>query len=149
MKGLQEPATMAHIVAGNSAVDYSAFGPPTYKDKLDVKSHRNFIPLCGTKGLAQSCHNEFDTFLLAFLYSPFEGAYKVISLNPQWRHFDLNGSNISLSHNPYRRLLSWRCRKSLLEHGHRVSKDNVMDTVMLANLSEESRSIMQVEVKNH
>ena len=41
-----------------------------YVDELDSKSKRNFIPLCGTKGQAGTCHNEFDNYGITLLYNP-------------------------------------------------------------------------------
>ena len=47
--------TKAHIVAGKKRVDYSLFCQPLYIDELDVKSPRNFIPLCGNGGKEGTC----------------------------------------------------------------------------------------------
>ena len=135
--------TKAHLVAGNSSLDYSPFCKPHYKSDLNVKSPRNFIPLCGTLGIPGSCHHEFDTYRITLIYNPLEENYRVYSFNP-----DL--PNHSLLHNrivevpdecrPYTRLLSWRAKKCILEFGSKV-EDNVMDIITLANLSEDSRSI--------
>ena len=72
------PVTMAHIVAGDSEMDYSPFSRG-YVSKLDVKSPRNFLPLCGTLGSYGSCHDEFDKFRLTLLYRPFQSTYTIFS----------------------------------------------------------------------
>ena len=70
--GEKNNVTKAHIVAGNRSVDYSAFSKPVYKDELDVKSPRNFLQLCGVvDGVEESCHNEFDKYLMTLIYNPF------------------------------------------------------------------------------
>lgn len=51
--GKKDGLTMAHLISEveeSGDVSLSAFGKPTYVDNLDVKSSRNFILLCGTKG---------------------------------------------------------------------------------------------------
>ena len=74
--------TLAHIVAGNMDVKYSVFGKPTYKNNLEIKSARNFLPLCGNAGKEGtcSCYNEFDKYLMTLLYQPFENVYRVYCL---------------------------------------------------------------------
>lgn len=112
LKGFTVPAKAAHIVANNSSINYAFFNYPKYADDLDPHCIRNYIPLCGTSGEADSCHNEFDQFLLTFIYNPMQQNFQIASLRPGWRHYDLNGASITFSHQPYRRLLAWRSRHS-------------------------------------
>ena len=134
-------ATMAHIVSGNSNTKYPDFNTPRYKTDLDNKSSRNYIPLCGTLGKANSCHNEFDSFLLTFLYNPLTRKYFIISLNESWINHHRHGTEIELKHNPYNRLLVWRTRKCLIEFGSKFSFDQVSKIIGAADLSEETHSL--------
>jgi hypothetical protein len=63
-------ATLAHLLAGNSAVNYASFGCPKYRDDLKIKSPRNFIPLCGSHGQIGTCRNEFDCYKMSLLFNP-------------------------------------------------------------------------------
>ena len=139
-------ATMAHIVAGNKDVDYAPFGKPYYKDDLDVKSSRNFLPLCGHLGAADTCHNEFNKYLMTILFNPFESSYKVFCFNPQFAKYNTVHNtviNVSAEHPPYLRLLAWRTRMCLNSNLHMISANSTtIDTLLeLANFSEQSKSI--------
>jgi hypothetical protein len=113
--GTTNNITIAHIVAGSNDIDYSAFNKG-YETPLDVKSARNFLPLCGTLGLQGTCHDEFDRYRITLLYNPFDDVYTIFCL-------DLNNSPKAGLHNqnivvdpnfpPYRRLLAWRTRKCI------------------------------------
>ena len=137
--------TVAHLVAGNADVNYSVFGKPTYIDDLDVKSVRNFIPLCGAIGMEGSCHNEFDNYLIGMVPIPLgEGSNQctLICLRPSFAKYkELNNKIISvLEPHPYRRLLAWRNRKCLLEHGQycSVGIENILGA---CDLSENANSV--------
>jgi hypothetical protein len=135
--------TKAHIVAGNKDVDYSVFSKPNYIDNLDVKSPRNFIPLCGTDGKEGTCHNEFDKYLMTLLYNPLQGTFEVRCLRDSFPKYDLcHGRvvHIDLSNPPYRRLLAWRTRKCILEHQPMI-RGEVNEWLLLCNFSENSHSI--------
>jgi len=139
-------ATMAHIVSGRHDTSYHEFNTPKYKTDIDNKSPRNYLPLCGVLGTAGSCHNEFDLFLLTFMYNPLSRAYRIISLNELWIHHHLlNGQEIPFPNNPYKRLLVWRTRKCLLEHGNKFPIAEVEATIEAGNLSEESLSLADVD----
>lgn len=135
--------TLAHIVPGNSLISYKAFGRPRYRDDLNIKSIRNFLPLCGTEGLAESCHNEFDKYLLTILYDPFLKVFKALSLNALWsKHDACNGKTLRLSHTPYRRLLAWRTRHCFQVNSFLLNGISDIDALIsAANFSEESHSI--------
>ena len=82
-------------------------------DELDSKSKRNFIPLCGTKGEAGTCHNEFDNFGITLLYNPLTKKYVKYCLNPDFKpNENLHGEETEITGEfpPYCRLLSWRSR---------------------------------------
>jgi hypothetical protein len=137
------PVTNAHIVTSGCS-SYAVFGPPQYKNALDVKSPRNFLPLCGTLGrYPGSCNDLFDKYLLTLLYNPFERNYKVWCLVSGQQ--DLQGNLlhekvISLQHEPYRRLLAWRTRKCINVHGD-LLPDGGEALLLASNFSEESRSV--------
>lgn len=136
------PITMAHIVAGASDLDYSPFSTG-YRTPLDVKSPRNFLPLCGTEGSYGTCHDEFDKFRITLLYNPFTLSYSIFCL-------DLGSSpkaglhettiNVDEDFPPYRRLLAWRTRKGLLEYGSKMP-DKGDSLFTLAKFSDRSRSV--------
>ena len=150
--GSNEGVTLAHLVAGNAYVDYSSFGIPTYREDLDVKSARNFIPLCGTLGMEGSCHNEFDQYLITVVHNPFGEAgnqYKIQCLRPDFaKYVELNHKIIVVKEPyPYRRLLAWRNRKCLLEHGH-LCGNEVIDIVRAGDLSEIANSVNNDDLDN-
>ncbi len=137
LKGLTVPANAAHIVASNSSINYALFNRPHYPDDIDPKCIRNYIPLCGTLGEKDSCHNEFDQFLLAFIYNPLERNFIITCLRSSWTHYDLNGSTISFSHQPYRRLVAWRSRHCFQVHAHLVP-DEIWQSTTAIDLSDGS-----------
>jgi len=143
--GSNAGVTLAHLVAGNSDVNYSVFGKPTYIDDLDVRSVRNFIPLCGTHGMDGSCHNEFDNYLIGVVPIPLgEGPNncRLICMRPAFAKYEeLNDKIIEvIEPHPYRRLLAWRNRKCLLEHG-RYRTTVIENTLLACDLSENANSL--------
>jgi hypothetical protein len=134
--------TMAHIVAGATGVDYSPFCLG-YSTPLDVRSARNFLPLCGTEGNSGTCHDEFDKFRITLLYNPLRVVYTIYCLDlVNSPKADLHLRDIAVDPNfpPYRRLLAWRTRKCLLEHGCRMA-DKGDALFLLATFSDGSRSV--------
>ena len=159
--GSDEAVTLAHLVAGNADVNYSPFGKPNYRDALDVKSPRNFILLCGTFGKRGSCHNEFDNYLIGMVPVPLavplavpleEGASHctLICLRPTFEKYEeLNNKIITvLEPHPYRRLLAWRNRKCLLEHGRLCSDNDIQNALRACDLSEIANSINDGDADN-
>ena len=148
LKGLVVPAKSAHIVASNKSINYELFNYPNYADDINPKCIRNYIPLCGTLGEANSCHNEFDQFLLTFIYNPMQQNFQIVCLRADWRHYDLNGRSITFLHQPYRRLLAWRSRHCFQIHGHLVPEEMWQSTTAI-NLSDGSyASIEEVEIED-
>jgi len=73
--GTTEAVSIAHIVS-TGKVAYDHFGPTYgYRTPLNVFSVRNFIPLCGTLGQRDSCHDAYNRHLVAILHNPFEQRY--------------------------------------------------------------------------
>jgi hypothetical protein len=127
--GSKKNLTLAHLITEIQTTDESAkdisfdvYGPPTYKDRLDTKSSRNFLRLCGTKGMKGTCHDMFDNFRLSLMYNPFRGDYQIFSVDSGHR---LHMKRITLSEEapPYRRLLCWRFKKALLLYGSVLGTD--------------------------
>ena len=133
-------ATRAHLVSGSHETTYPEFGIPTYSDNLDVKSVRNFIPLCGTKGMKGSCHDAFDTFRLTILFNPFGNNYYCYCLHEQdFRNYNaLHMKTVVFheDHKPYRRLLAWHARKCFNEHPYWVSREDIPRLLSAVDLSE-------------
>lgn len=136
--------TKAHIVAGNHYVDYSPFGVSNgYCTDLDVKSPRNFIPLCGSLGREGTCHHAFDKYLLTIMFDPITTIYRVISFDPSFaKHAIVHNRelNVPAECRPYTRLLTWRARKCMLEHGSRITDDlaAVLTAIDLSDVSKAS-----------
>lgn len=106
---------MAHLISeiqDSDGISLAVFNRPTYQEDLDVKSPRNFLRLCGTKGAEGTCHDGFDYFRLSLIYDPAEQNYIIFSVDFTSL---LHLKRISLSSDmpPYKRLLCWRFRKSI------------------------------------
>ena len=113
--GETEGVTAAHLVAAVKDCDYKEFGQLNgYTDELEVTSPRNFLPLCGTKGQAGSCHDEFYNYRIALLYNPIERKYCVHCLDESFKDGKVHGNVFEISgpSPPYRRLRAWRSRKA-------------------------------------
>jgi hypothetical protein len=138
-----ENVTMAHIVSGSSRSDYGPFNPPKYKSAVDVKSVRNFLPLCGTDGVSDSCHNQFDKYLVTLLYDPTNTSYTVFSLNKAWeKHSQVHLKSVQLPSQPYRRLLAWRTRYCFMINASALDDGfDVPAFVDMIDFSEKSHSI--------
>lgn len=127
---------------GSKDLDYSPFSKG-YVAELDVKSPRNFIPLCGTLGSYGTCHDEFDKFRLTLLYRPFASTYTIYCLDmdeSSKKSLHLKDIVVDPNFPPYRRLLAWRTRKSLLEYGSEMS-DTGEGLFELAKFSDHSKSV--------
>ncbi len=133
--------TMAHLISEidpiSSDVNLDVFGPPNYHDAINVKSPRNFLRLCGTKGQRGTCHDMFDHFRLGLNYNPLRQTYFIYSVDST--HF-LHEKEIRLSEMtpPYRRLLAWRFRKMILEFGHLFNGMPLLDVVDHSDVSSEA-----------
>jgi hypothetical protein len=117
--GSSEDVTMAHLISEvqeSDGVSLAMFNCPHYKTDLVVKSPRNFIRLCGTKGRRGTCHDAFDHYCLSLIYDPAQGNYIIWSVDAS---SGLHQKRITLSTEfpPYKRLLCWRFRKSIETFG--------------------------------
>lgn len=144
------PVTKAHIVTDNSRIDYSAFGTSNgYATPLDVKSVRNFLPLCGVKGRVGSCHDAFDTYTIGMLYNPLTSKYFLFCLDHNFAKYEeLNGKELTVDsrHQPYRRLLAWRSRRCAVVNGFCLkSKEEVDSFITLCEFSAASKSEVDEE----
>jgi len=137
--GSTENVTKAHIVASNITADYSAFGRPVYRDDLNAKSVRNFLPLCGVKGTNGSCHREFDTYKMAILYDPTKSSYVCYCLDPTFPKYKVvHGKPLKVhkNHRPYTRLLTWRTIKCCNEYPDLLSSEELQKLVVGTDLSD-------------
>ena len=140
--------SVANIVPGSRDLDYTIFSSG-YESPLDVKSPRNYLPLCGTREVYGTCHVEFDKFRITLLYDPLVSKYKIFCL-------DLLKSTKNILHEkvievglefpPYRRLLAWRARKCILEHGSKM-EDKRIALFEFAKFSDRSKSIASEDVE--
>ncbi len=141
-----EDVHSAHIVAATKDCDYKEFGKSHgYKDDLNLKSPRNFIPLCGTKGQVGTCHNEFDNYAITLIYNPLSKKYVVYCLNRNFKEGVLHNKEIEISGEfpPYRRLLAWRSRHCAQVNQFLFADNNSshVDFLTACKFSEDSRSI--------
>lgn len=141
--------TKAHLIAGNKMIDYTPFGIPTYKDDLDVKSARNFLPLCGTEGQEGTCHNEFDKFLMSLLYDPFSGKYSIFCFNTKFsKYTQCHGKEVAVNESfpPYRRILAWRFRKCIQEQQYLIRPEDIDNLLRKCEFSEKSKSVADEDI---
>lgn len=104
--------TRAHLITNSKALSdvYKQFGTSGgYMDDFDPGSKRNHIPLCGTKGERNTCHDDFDNFRLSLLYDPFKKTYYFYSVIDQRKVVNVPSNVLHLQ--PYRRILCYRARK--------------------------------------
>ena len=134
-------ATRAHLISGNSTTVFEGFGPPRYKEGLDVKSVRNFLPLCGTFGEIGTCHNEFDTYGLAILYNAICGEpyHYCFCLNPKFAKRDvvhMKKLELNENHKPYKRVLAIHAKKCYNDFPWFVDNNDIGLLVSAVDLSE-------------
>lgn len=139
--GVKEGVSRAHLVSGKSTTDFSPFGPPTYANALDVKSARNFIPLCGSLGEQGSCHDAFDKFYITIVRNELTGTlfcYCIapVEFFPRRAKVHLKELNLHSEHRPYSRLLVWHARKCYAEHSYWVDDEAVGKLGSLVDLSD-------------
>ena len=112
-KTQEVPVTCAHLTKRTGKYDQG------FPAGFDLQSDRNFIYLCGTKGRLGTCHDGFDTHLLALLPGVLDQPWRVISC---YEHFKKQDPHAKLPqfHDPsfrfqpnmlYNRVLSTRLRK--------------------------------------
>ena len=131
----------AHLVASLRGFHYNAFQPPAYDSAFNPNSARNFILLCGSKGVFDSCHHQFDTFRLTLMYNPVLSNYFVYCFDPESPCMHLHEKIVVLRHRPYHRLLVWRARYCLQENSFRFSDSNEFNRVLqLCDFSDTSQS---------
>ena len=137
--GEKQNVTLAHIVSSNSNVDYSLFNKPTYKCDLNTQNQRNFFPLCGNDGEADTCHNEFDKYGMTLLYDPFLKSYSIYCFDDTFTKYgELHNKVINVKHKPYIRLLAWRTRTCLKNNMDKTNPENLVNLITSSNLSEDS-----------
>ena len=136
--GSDENVTMAHLISeiqDSDGVSLVVFNRPTYQEDLDVKSPRNFLRLCGTKGAEGTCHDGFGYYCLSLIYDPAEQTFIIFTVDCA---SPLHLKRIMLSSNmpPYKRLLCWRFRKSIEIFGSFPSCSHLPWLVSVADYSE-------------
>lgn len=140
-----ESITIAHIVP-SALSDYTDFGVKNnYNCEIDVFSERNFMPLCGTEGEVNSCHDAIDKHQIHICYDTFHRSYHLsCSPNAPERFKELSKSKLITppGWNPYRRLLAWRSRKCGTEYGF-VPDFPIFEA--MNQISEESNSVGDAE----
>ena len=107
-------ATRAHLLAGNHLSTFPDFGPPAYPNDVDIKSSKNFIPLCGNLGNIKTCHDAFDRHLLAITYNVLKSSFVCYSLNEKFEKHSavhLKEFVFHKEHKPYKRVLAVRAKK--------------------------------------
>ena len=93
-----------------------------------------------------TCHNEFDKYLIGVIPIPLglEGNQcTLLCLRPGFAKYEqLNNKIISVQEpHPYRRILAWRNRKCLLEHGRLCGDDVIQNALRACDLSEIANSV--------
>lgn len=96
-----------------------------YSTKYDVRSGRNFIPMCGTHGSKNTCHDLFDSDKFILLPTLTDSVYDVVKLHED---ADKLVSQVTLPYMPYKRGLAVRARiafSKYMSDRSRVSPDFV------------------------
>ena len=75
--------TNAHLVSSGIDEFYiERFNSQEYSVPFDPENIRNFIPLCGTLGARETCHDAFDKHVISLIYDPLAACFKLICLDP-------------------------------------------------------------------
>lgn len=148
--GSDKDVTLAHLISevqDGDGVSLAVFNRPVYVEDLDVKSPRNFLRLCGTKGVLGTCHDAFDYFRLSLIYDPANQNYIIYAVD---RASVLHLKRITLSSEmpPYKRLLCWRFRKSIEIFGGLPSYEHLPKMLDIADFSEAGSVISAGESKD-
>jgi hypothetical protein len=136
----------AHLVAAVKDCKFEGFGRQNgYIDELDVKSPRNFIPLCGSKGVRGTCHDEFDNYNIALFFNPLKSKYVIHCLDRSFKDGVLHEKELDIPGDlpPYRRVLAWRARKCASTNQFRfpVSDGQHGEFLAACCFSEQSKSM--------
>eukprot|EP01012_Entosiphon_sulcatum_P021653 TRINITY_DN264_c0_g1_i1.p1 TRINITY_DN264_c0_g1~~TRINITY_DN264_c0_g1_i1.p1 ORF type:complete len:304 (+),score=43.29 TRINITY_DN264_c0_g1_i1:36-947(+) len=118
------PITAAHILP-MSCTDEQLNFIGYSRDQL--RKPPNFIPLCGTKGHRNTCHDWFDRYALALLPTFSNRIYRVATFvfptdtpEEQARKRELNRKEIELGA-VLRRALSWKYRRAIMGNVNQIS----------------------------
>ena len=110
--GSTDNISMTHIIS-SALADSELFGTPRYNCDINVFSEHNFMPLCGSDGISDSCHHAIDNYQIHICYNPLQKTYH-LSCSPGALERFQEKSKKELTTppgwNPYRRLLAWRSR---------------------------------------
>jgi hypothetical protein len=131
----------AHLIGG----DFSQLDPSNplsirlnanYTALYDVKSHRNFIPMCGSLGEKGTCHDLFDNrkFFVVPTLLVDGNHFTVKSAHPDADA--LNDTTFELSYSPYRRGLAALAKFAFKKHMHQ--KRIGLEHEVLVDFSESS-----------
>lgn len=117
-----------------------------YKTDLEVDVMKNFILLCGSHGANDTCHDDFDKYVVTLIYNPLTKEYLVFHLDPttsRQRSIHLKVVNVPDDEKVrrYHRLLSCRTRYCLHHHSYLKKSSDAESIVALSRMSEESRSV--------
>jgi hypothetical protein len=140
-----QSVTVTHVIS-SALSDFSDFGVTNnYNCEIDVFSVRNFMPLCGAKGVPDCCHDAIDKHQIHICYNTFQKSYHLrCSPNAPERFQQISRSvlNTPPGWDPYRRLIAWRSRKCGTECGF-VPSFPIFEA--MNQISEESNSIGDLE----
>jgi hypothetical protein len=118
---------------------FASFRAPHYKEDFHVKSPRNLILLCGTKGKVGTCHSAFDNHQVGIVHNIFQNTYSLFwFISPQHRvpsgcpdEVPLN--NVPVNWDPYRRGLAFHLIKCVTVHYASNSRDEMHRLLDLAD----------------
>ena len=130
--------TKAHLIAINDKTDFKFFRKPKYKTDFKRGSVKNYIFLCGNKGISGTCHDEFDNYLIAIVHNVIESSYNLFCFRKEFKKYkELHNKEVFFheKHVPYHRVMCWRTIYSLNNQASFIEKtqfDNINSMVLLS-----------------
>ena len=117
--------------------------PQKFATRLNLKSLRNVVVLCGSESVRGTCHHAFDNFLCFVIFNPLAKLYSLHWLSRPEHRVPLGSAEsvdlvVPPGWNPYRRGLSSRATHAIATN-HFISsipKQQLLDLADFARFSE-------------
>lgn len=112
-----EGLSRAHFVVHSPELFSLNSGRKRYRERIDMKSERNYWKLCGSEGQVGSCHWALEHKHASCVYNPFgQSGWTLLSFSKEWHgnHLDRKPPAALIhGHMPYRRVAGEHAKQAL------------------------------------